>query len=106
PSGIHLDNASDISINAGFFESGFYNTNFDASVGIKITGDVEAVRANVQFGHGGVGVHNRSISTRGHSIYVNAELLTSRRPAALFPQLVPLVDVPNTVLFESNDMSE
>lgn len=96
PAGILLDGAADIAIDAQWLEPGFYVSNTNASVCVRIEGGSEAISVQGQFGSGGIGVLNNSTYSTRKSIYVSPQLLTSRRNGS-WGTLVPLVDNASTV---------
>lgn len=103
PSVIVLDGASDIRIKAQILEPGFYNSNTNASVGVKIENDSEAITLDLQLGAGGIGLLNNSTSPN-KTIVADLKLLTSRRNSAWVAPLVPVVDNAGGVLSTSNNM--
>jgi len=102
PSCILLDNASDIMIRGEFLEPGFYNSNSNASVAVRIETASECIMIEAQFGHGGIGVLNNSTATTRKTIVVNALLTTSRRIIALWAPLTLLVDNAKTATLQQN----
>lgn len=103
PAVILLDGASDIRLKGQILEPGFYNSNTDSSVGVRIEGNSEAISLDLQLGSGGIGVLNNSTSAN-KSILVDIKLRTSRRNSAWTAPLVPVVDNANGVTYNMNDL--
>lgn len=103
PSVFLLDGASDIRIKAQILEPGFYNSNTDACVGVRIEGSSEAITLDLQLGAGGIGILNNSTAA-SKSIFADLKLKTSRRNAFWTAPLVPVVDNAGGVTYVSNDL--
>lgn len=101
PSVVLLDGVSDCKINGQFLEPGFYNSNSNAAVAVRIEGASEAIVVNAQFGHGGIGLLNNSTYTTRKSIFLRSEMPTSRRTSD-WAQLVEYVDNAGSLTADSN----
>ncbi len=102
PSVVLLDGAADIGIAGQFLEVGFYNSDTNAAVGVRLENSCEAITIDAQWGHGGIGVLNNSTSPR-KSIFVHSKLKTSRRDGR-WGTLVELVDNAKSLTAVSNDL--
>ena len=92
PSAIYLEQASDVRLFGGIYEPGFYTSDINASVGIRLERQCEGVISDVQFGHGGIGVLNNSTMTSRKSILIKSDMPTSRRLEALWAPYKTMVD--------------
>ena len=92
PCAIYLEQASDIRLFGGIYEPGFYTSDTNASVGIRLERQCEGVITDVQFGHGGIGVLNNSTMTSRKSILIKSDMPTSRRLEALWAPYKTMVD--------------
>lgn len=104
PSIILLDGASDIRIKAETLEPGFYISNTNASVGVRIENNSEAITLDLQLGHGGIGVLNNSTSTN-KTIFLDNKMPTSRRNNAWNAPLIAVVDNVNGLTAISNSFA-
>ena len=96
PAGILLENCADILIDAEFLEPGFYTSNTNAWVAVRVEGASEAIHASGLYGAGGIGLLNNSTYTDRKSIVWDPKLTTSRRTSA-WAQFVPFVDNAGTL---------
>ena len=96
PAVVLLDGAADIRLVGQFLEPGFYTSNANASVAVRIEGGSESITVDAQFGHGGIGLLNNSTYTTRKSIFLESKMPTSRRTGA-WATLVEYVDNAQTL---------
>ncbi|WP_370309322.1 hypothetical protein [Sphingobium abikonense] len=101
PAIVLLDGVGDARVTGEFLEPGFYVSDTNASVSVRVEGSTEAVVVQGQFGGGGIGLLNNSTSSN-KTIIVYSDMPTSRRSTQWTAPLKTVVDNVGGVMLREN----